>query len=384
MSQEFIPSLLSNNRGQAADSIENSPESLLGTRNSYINGTQNKFDQNKYKITNLMYPNDLMSEQYAGSYVIFNINVNNDSKLLRSPSVNVLDEADIGFRGQLLENKDRTEFSVGAASAGIGAVIGGGGTGILTSGKAALPGAALGGAVGAVSVGAVGTQTSNFTRSQKRLEAAIALHVPNIMNIRYGADWDSDDTAMFSMVEEGGEAIVKAFESLSDGGNSSNAFQDIRSKGGNIAAALGLKSAPQVVQGLSGLTTNPRKEQFFKGIDFRTFMFDYQFFPRSAEEAENVMNIIHMFKFHMHPEFKDDGTFLYVYPSEFDISYYFNHQENLNVHRHTSCVLTEINIQYTPNGAFTTFDNGIPTQINVQLSFKELGIITKELIERGY
>ena len=72
---------------------------------------------------------------------------------------------------------------------------------------------------------------------------------------------------------------------------------------------------------------------------------------------------------------------------QFDIEYYHGSkdggQENLNIHRHTSCVLTEMNVNYTPNGNFSTFIEGRPTQINVSLTFKELTILTKELIQQG-
>jgi hypothetical protein len=40
-------------------------------------------------------------------------------------------------------------------------------------------------------------------------------------------------------------------------------------------------------------------------------------------------------------------------------------------------------INYTPNGQYTTFPDGTPTQINVQMTFKELGILTKDKIEMG-
>jgi len=42
-----------------------------------------------------------------------------------------------------------------------------------------------------------------------------------------------------------------------------------------------------------------------------------------------------------------------------------------------------LNVNYTPNGNFTTFDNGMPTQINIQLSFRELALLTKDKIEDG-
>ena len=84
----------------------------------------------------------------------------------------------------------------------------------------------------------------------------------------------------------------------------------------------------------------------------------------------------------MHPEFKSENAFLYIYPSEFDVTYYKGGTENLNIHRHTSCVLTEVNVNYTPNGVFSTFDNGMPTQITLSLTFKELQLLSKETIEK--
>ena len=84
----------------------------------------------------------------------------------------------------------------------------------------------------------------------------------------------------------------------------------------------------------------------------------------------------------MHPEFKSSDAFLYIYPSEFDIVYYKGSMENLSIHRHTSCVLTELNVNYTPNGVFTTFPNGMPTQINMTMTFKELMLLSKETIEK--
>jgi hypothetical protein len=90
----------------------------------------------------------------------------------------------------------------------------------------------------------------------------------------------------------------------------------------------------------------------------------------------------------MHPEFKGAGEFLFIYPSEFDIIYYTSGSENQNIHKHTSCVLTEMSINYTPNGVFNTFyesktGGGMPTQINVNLTFRELQILNKELIKEG-
>jgi hypothetical protein len=193
--------------------------------------------------------------------------------------------------------------------------------------------------------------------------------------------WGEQDTGTFAMgaaaLDQGIE-VAKALQ-----GKSNN--KDVGNLAGAIGTNLALSKGPFAAanSAATGLAANPKKEQVFSGVDFRTFQVEYQFFPRSATEAENVQRIIKQFKYHMHPEFKDANNFVYIYPSEFDIFYYQNGKENLNLHRHTSCVLTEMSINYTPNGAFTTFDNGMPTQINVQMSFRELALLTKDKIEDG-
>ena len=162
----------------------------------------------------------------------------------------------------------------------------------------------------------------------------------------------------------------------------SNVSKNVADSVAAAGLAVGLKlPGTEGISKITGLAPNPRKEQIFKHVNFRTFTFDYQFYPRDQKEAENVLNIIYQFKLHMHPEFKDANNFLYIYPSEFDIFYYNNGQENMNVNRHTSCVLTDMVVNYSPNGQFTAFANGMPTQINVTLTFKELATLTKEKIQ---
>jgi hypothetical protein len=62
----------------------------------------------------------------------------------------------------------------------------------------------------------------------------------------------------------------------------------------------------------------------------------------------------------------------------------------MNLPRHTSCVLTDCNVNYTPNNQFSTFasTNGAPggaaTQIQLSLTFKELAILTKDQILDGF
>jgi len=366
---------------------------------SGVLGVGTTFD-NQYKIDQYSYPTDLMDKKNGYNNVIFYINVSTDSKLLKDgKNATVEDLTPRETSAIIAANLTKGQVTMGSAAGGIAAaavagtaggvsaygtttakgntvgVLGAIGSGVKTAAKAT----AAAGAISAVGVEAVGLETANFSKQQKRLQAAIALHIPNQLSIRYGTNWGEEDTNTFMYGAAGGEQIGKALD------KSKNTDQ-LKDTASSIAAAIALQKAPQAaaISATTGLAANPRKEQVFKSVDFRQFTFSYEFYPRDGKEAKHVQDIIQMFKLHMHPEFKDSANFIYIYPSEFDIFYYQGGEENMNLHRHTSCVLTEMTVNYAPQGQFTSFEEGAPTQINMTLTFKELSQLTKERIQEGF
>jgi hypothetical protein len=356
-----------------------SPETFTGTDLASLNNSM--FDTGKYKVSGFQYPNDLLSNKaYGGNYAMFFINVSVDSKLavdssLKTDFVDDFDQT-TRRRGSIVASAlsfnevNGAASAVGALKAGAASLAGGFGKVAGNIGKV--------GAANALGYAAVGTQAASGTRAQKRLKTSIALHIPNQLLVRYGVTYSEEDTIDFSIAS----ATLKALQTK----NTAKIVDTGLEAGANVALRAGAQAG--AVSVATGLAANPKKEQVFKGVDFRTFTFEYQFFPRSQDEAQNVKNIIEQFKYHMHPEFKGAGEFLFIYPSEFDIIYYTSGSENQNIHKHTSCVLTEMSINYTPNGVFNTFyesktGGGMPTQINVNLTFRELQILNKELIKEG-
>jgi hypothetical protein len=157
------------------------------------------------------------------------------------------------------------------------------------------------------------------------------------------------------------------------GGNGAEAAKQAAGANVTKAAVSKLLNGMSYVQKATGITPgNAKAEQLFKGVDFRTFNLEYQFTPKSEDEAKAVLDIIRLFRYHMLPEFYDDASFLYIYPSEFEVKYYKGDKENEFLEKQMTAVLTNCNINYTPNGQFNTFENGMPTQINMNLTFKEL------------
>lgn len=361
---------------------------------------------NKYSVSNHAYPNDIegKQEEYGNNYAMFYINVSEDSKLSRTGS-DELFVKDIPPRdqGELAASVQRNgNGSLYAIGGSIGTGLGlGVGTGKAAGGVANFFGGSknvvktteyLAGTtqLGASTYG-VSSSTPNFNNQTRRLKTAIKLHMPNFMSTRYSVNYEDKEmlaAGLAGAAIEGGVGLAKAFseggmdnvgDSLSNKSNELNSAISAATLQASQKAGIG----GDVISKLGRIAPNPRREQIFRSVDFRTFQFQYDFYPRSPEEAKNVENIIYEFKYHMHPEYKDSNGFLYIYPSEFDIYYYHGSAENRHVNRHTSCVLTELTVNYAPQGQFTAFKDGMPTQINISMTFKELAPLTKERIEDG-
>jgi hypothetical protein len=57
---------------------------------------------------------------------------------------------------------------------------------------------------------------------------------------------------------------------------------------------------------------------------------------------------------------------------------------NPNLPLISTCVLEGIDVNYGSAGQWTAFTDGMPVEISMQLRFKEVEILHKELIQQGY
>lgn len=345
---------------------------FVATRGKYTGQTRGGFKPNggPYDTNHFHFPADLFGPKntYGENYVIFYINAQTDSQLsLR------------GIGGTNAQDYIPDGTNLGSSSGKKSGVETSGdmsGLGVAASSATAVIGSVFKGDMSGAKMNAVAStllmSKSATNRATKRLKTAIALHMPNALSITYQAGWGQQDTAdaQRSMLNTGGDAT----------GGLTSAFQ---------AKALNEAPIGKLISSMTGLAANPKKEQLFEGMDFRSFTFEYTFYARSPEELALAENIIEMFKFHMHPEMKkSSGNYLMIYPSEFDVVYYNRGNENAHIHRHTACVLTNMNVQHTKSGNFASFGgndtHGASIEVSISLSFKELALLTKEEIVNGY
>jgi hypothetical protein len=130
---------------------------------------------------------------------------------------------------------------------------------------------------------------------------------------------------------------------------------------------------------------NPRIEVLFRNTLQRTFQFDFLFAPSNIEETKAMKQIIKTLRFHAAPEYMNNtGAFMYIPPSEFDITFYHRGVENTNIPRINTCACTKINIDMAPQGVYSTFRNGAPVSCRMQVEFRELEVVNKLRVLQGF
>lgn len=237
--------------------------------------------------------------------------------------------------------------------------------------------------------GAAAQAGANYVRSLQipafafgttaRLKDVITLHLEERPVVKYGTNYtDKELGVLTGLIVQG-----SAKESLSQSDYNEGMARVIS----EIAKLPSLKAGGGTFNDLRELSTrsktNPFKEVMFESVDYRTFSFRYKFFPKSQLETDKIRDIIDLFKRHMHPELTTNKLF-YIYPSEFQIAYYYKNDINKYLHNFATCVLTDMQVEYGGD-QFATFENGAPVEIGLSLTFRELEQMTSEGIKaHGY
>ena len=157
---------------------------------------------------------------------------------------------------------------------------------------------------------------------------------------------------------------------------------------GELAMDVDAEDLKSLANKAFGRATNPYMEVLFNKAEMRTFDYNFTFTPRSEDETLDVQKIIKMFRFHMMPELRGSNSRFLTLPSTFDIHYMYQMTpsratENQFYNKIATCVLTNCDVNYTPNGV-KSFASGAPTQITMNLSFMETEQLTKQHVDQGY
>lgn len=136
------------------------------------------------------------------------------------------------------------------------------------------------------------------------------------------------------------------------------------------------------------IVLNPNLELLFSGPQLRTFTLTFKMSARDDKEALQIRRIINYFKYHMAVRDDDPGAsaskglFLRA-PHTFEIKYKLarlpEENDNVNPREHPSiskikkpCALTNMTVDYTPLGSYSTYEDGSMVAYIINLQFQEM------------
>jgi hypothetical protein len=387
-------------------------------------GPLRALEGSEFKNTTLRYPSDVGNYD-KGHYMVFYIreqkNTSFQSSAGPASSDSIINDLSQGstFQNTALVNNSVSNFgsgllnklnsglstlnsATGGALSGITGSISSGAGGLLgninnlfgqrptiVSGDAASTQKIIGNSIKSIS-------NNSFIKTTQLTKEAIALYMPDTLAYTYSQSYDT--------ASMGGELAGQA---LAAGAASLDKFKDegaMKALGslGKSAGLLGTQKAFEVggsltgssqtaqvaFQAVTGVVTNPLLEMIYKSPNFRQFQFDFTFYPRDEKEAYEVQRIIESFRFHQAPEFVKGTQGFLVPPSEFDIRFYYGGYQNPNIPQIATCVLTNIDVNYAPNG-WSAYEipgesqpqlgkTGMPVSIQLGLQFTEKTYLTKK------
>jgi len=225
---------------------------------------------------------------------------------------------------------------------------------------------------------------SGITAGNKRLSnrqglGSVILPIPGGISDANSVDWGGGDTmnpmdaalagAAMNVIDNGGQGVSDAISGAKAAltGGSEELKRAVSTAFAGAAAGV----EGQVLSRTTGEILNPNMELLFKGPSLRPFTFAFKLAPRSSKEAEMVIAILRFFKQGMAPIKSSSNLFLKS-PNTFRIGYYHRRRPHRFLNKFKECALQSVALEYTPDGNYATYEDGVMTAYNMTLTFNEL------------
>ena len=142
-------------------------------------------------------------------------------------------------------------------------------------------------------------------------------------------------------------------------------------------------SSKSVISRSTGQILNNNLELLFSGVNLRSFPYSITFSPRSRKESDVVKSIIRSLKMSMAAKAGESdgsaaqGIFLKS-PDVFQLKYLKDGKDHPFLNKFKICALTGMQVNYTNAGTYTSYSDGTPVNIRMNLTFKEINPIYHE------
>jgi hypothetical protein len=211
-----------------------------------------------------------------------------------------------------------------------------------------------------------------------RVIGTVFLPVPNGISDTTSATWGENTLNAVDAALAG-----VAFEAISNGigsgvGAASRAITAAagdpgtkKAIGAGFAAAAASTNQAALLSRAEGQVINPNVELLFTGPSLRPFSFTFKLAARSPDEGKEIIKILRFFKQGMSPIRTESNLFLKA-PNTFKIEYLHMGKDNPNIGKIKECALQSVTTNYTPEGQYMTYDEGVMVSYQLTMQFSEL------------
>ena len=225
-----------------------------------------------------------------------------------------------------------------------------------------------------------GSQIGGFENRENenlRRIGSVSLPIPGGITDNNRVDWGEDRMNAFQA-----QAARFAFNAITRGLRSSaadaldtaNAIGQDPATKNTLASFIAGEAAGtgfKLFTRQTGAVVNPNMELLFNAPSLRPFAFTFRLAPRNNEESRQILNIIRFFKQGMAPIRTKTQLYLKS-PHTFRIQYLQRNRDSISLNRFKECALQTFAVDYTPEGQYATYKDGVMTSYQVQMQFQEL------------
>jgi len=231
----------------------------------------------------------------------------------------------------------------------------------------------------------IGNNTINgkFGAGEKRIRnrksiGTVVLPIPAGISDANQAGWQSGtmNAGQMILAQVGLKAVTEGFQAAANEGkkqveNIGTNKDEVKTalSGAIVGAATGDSAA--LLQRTTGQIINPNVELLFSQPKLREFSFAFQMSARTPEEGATILKIIRFFKQGMAP-IKTQGNLFLKSPHTFRLNYERRAREHRGLNKFKECALVNCGVEYTPDGNYASYEDGVMTSYRMTLGFNEL------------
>ena len=159
---------------------------------------------------------------------------------------------------------------------------------------------------------------------------------------------------------------------------------DIAAQALNVGMG-GQMTTNQIMGGVSGTIINPNVELMYEAPELRGFNLNFKMMPRDPQESRDIFGICQTLKKAMLPSWGGKikggevgvGSLLTL-PKIVSVKFMTGNRLNKYVTQYKPCAITNVSINYTPDGNYATYQDGSPVATLLSVQFKELKLVFEQ------